>query len=121
MAPQYPDLARRMKIAGAVKIEAVADPGGKVAGVTTVSGSHGFSACAGYLAPMEVRAGNRRQQRARVYPSGSASVSAVWNLSPRTPAHRRRLFLSRAPEIAPFSQRLSPLSRPISEDASYLP
>jgi TonB family protein len=39
VAPIYPDIARRMKISGAVKIEATVDPDGKVSEAKTVSGN----------------------------------------------------------------------------------
>jgi len=39
-APVYPEIARRMKIGGAVRIEATADAQGKVTDVKTVSGNH---------------------------------------------------------------------------------
>jgi TonB family protein len=37
--PIYPELAKRMKIAGIVKVEATVDADGKVTGVKTLSGS----------------------------------------------------------------------------------
>lgn len=37
--PVYPDLAKRMKITGIVKIEATVDPDGKVTGVKSLSGN----------------------------------------------------------------------------------
>jgi len=37
--PIYPEIARRMKVAGAVSIEATVDAGGKVSDVKTVAGS----------------------------------------------------------------------------------
>jgi TonB family protein len=39
VAPIYPDLARRMNVSGAVKIEATVDAGGKVTNVKAVAGS----------------------------------------------------------------------------------
>ena len=39
VAPVYPELAKRMKITGQVKIEATVDADGKVTAVKTVSGS----------------------------------------------------------------------------------
>jgi len=40
VAPQYPELAKRMKIAGAVKLEVKVDAEGKVLSVKTVEGNH---------------------------------------------------------------------------------
>jgi len=37
--PVYPELAKRMKISGVVKVEATVDPDGKVTGVKTLSGN----------------------------------------------------------------------------------
>ena len=37
--PVYPELAKRMKITGVVKVEATVDPDGKVTGVKTLSGN----------------------------------------------------------------------------------
>ena len=39
VAPIYPEVARRMKIAGAVNIQATVDAGGKVSDVKTVAGN----------------------------------------------------------------------------------
>jgi TonB family protein len=39
VAPVYPELAKRMKITGAVKIEATVDADGKVTGVKTLEGN----------------------------------------------------------------------------------
>jgi TonB family protein len=39
VAPVYPEIARRMKIAGEVKVEATVDPEGKVTGAKAVSGN----------------------------------------------------------------------------------
>lgn len=39
VAPVYPELAKRMKISGQVKVEATVDAEGKVTAVKTVSGS----------------------------------------------------------------------------------
>src|SRR5271166_3474247 len=39
VAPIYPEIARRMHIAGAVSIEATVDPEGKVSNAKTVSGN----------------------------------------------------------------------------------
>jgi len=36
--PVYPELAKRMKITGVVKVEATVDPDGKVTGVKVISG-----------------------------------------------------------------------------------
>jgi TonB family protein len=44
--PVYPEIARRMKITGIVKISATVDPDGKVTDVKTVSGNHMLSAAA---------------------------------------------------------------------------
>jgi TonB family protein len=38
--PVYPEIARRMRIAGAVKLEATVDADGKVKDVKTISGNH---------------------------------------------------------------------------------
>jgi TonB family protein len=46
VAPVYPEIARRMKIAGVVRIEATVDPQGKVKEVKTVSGNHMLSVAA---------------------------------------------------------------------------
>jgi TonB family protein len=40
VAPVYPEIARRMKIGGAVKIEATVDAQGKVTEVKAFSGNH---------------------------------------------------------------------------------
>lgn len=37
--PVYPELAKRMKISGVVKVEAIVDPDGKVTGVKSLSGN----------------------------------------------------------------------------------
>jgi TonB family protein len=37
--PVYPELAKRMKITGVVKVEATVDPDGKVTGVKVISGN----------------------------------------------------------------------------------
>jgi TonB family protein len=44
--PVYPELAKRMKIGGVVKIEATVDADGKVTDVKTLSGSHTLSPAA---------------------------------------------------------------------------
>ncbi|MGA2049962.1 MAG: energy transducer TonB [Terracidiphilus sp.] len=46
VAPVYPELAKRMKISGMVKVEATVDAEGKVTAVKTVSGSRALSAAA---------------------------------------------------------------------------
>jgi TonB family protein len=46
VAPTYPELARRMKISGLVKLEATVDADGKVTSVKTVSGSKALSQAA---------------------------------------------------------------------------
>jgi TonB family protein len=46
VAPVYPEIAKRMKIAGVVRIEATVDPEGKVTGVKTVAGNHMLSVVA---------------------------------------------------------------------------
>jgi TonB family protein len=38
--PIYPELAKRMRISGLVKVEATVDPDGKVKAVKTLSGNH---------------------------------------------------------------------------------
>jgi TonB family protein len=40
VAPVYPEIAKRMRIAGAVKLEAQVDAQGKVTDVKTISGNH---------------------------------------------------------------------------------
>jgi TonB family protein len=40
VSPVYPELAKRMKIEGAVKLEVTVDAEGKVTDVKTVSGNH---------------------------------------------------------------------------------
>ena len=39
MAPQYPDLARRMQISGTVKLEATVSPNGRVKSTRVIGGS----------------------------------------------------------------------------------
>jgi TonB family protein len=46
VAPVYPELAKRMKIGGVIKIEATVDPGGAVVDTKTVSGNHMLSVAA---------------------------------------------------------------------------
>jgi TonB family protein len=46
VSPVYPEIAKRMKIAGPVKIEATVDAGGKVTGVKTLSGNSMLSQAA---------------------------------------------------------------------------
>ena len=46
VAPVYPEIAKRMKIGGAVRIEATVDAQGKVTDVKTVSGNHMLAAAA---------------------------------------------------------------------------
>jgi TonB family protein len=46
VAPVYPEIARRMKVAGVVRLEATVDPQGKVKEVKTVSGNHMLSVAA---------------------------------------------------------------------------
>jgi TonB family protein len=46
VAPVYPEIAKRMKITGVVKIEASVDADGKVTDVKTLSGSHTLSPAA---------------------------------------------------------------------------
>jgi TonB family protein len=46
VAPVYPELAKRMKIGGVIKIEATVDPGGAVVDTKTVSGNHMLSTAA---------------------------------------------------------------------------
>jgi TonB family protein len=43
VAPVYPEIAKRLKISGVVKIEATVDATGKVTNVKTVSGNHMLS------------------------------------------------------------------------------
>ena len=40
VAPVYPELAKRMRITGVVRVEATVDPAGKVTAVKSLSGSH---------------------------------------------------------------------------------
>ncbi|HKF50373.1 MAG TPA: energy transducer TonB [Terracidiphilus sp.] len=44
--PTYPELAKRMKISGPVKLEATVDPDGKVKDVKTISGNRALSVAA---------------------------------------------------------------------------
>jgi TonB family protein len=46
VAPIYPELAKRMRITGLVKVEASVDADGKVTAVKTVSGNHSLSSAA---------------------------------------------------------------------------
>jgi TonB family protein len=46
VAPVYPEIAKRMKIAGAVKVEATVDPEGKVTDAKAVSGNRILSTAA---------------------------------------------------------------------------
>jgi TonB family protein len=46
IAPVYPELAKRMKISGAVKVEAVVDADGKVTAVKSLSGNRMLEAAA---------------------------------------------------------------------------
>jgi TonB family protein len=46
VAPVYPEIARRMKIEGMVRIEATVDPQGKVKDVKTLTGNHMLSIAA---------------------------------------------------------------------------
>jgi TonB family protein len=46
VAPVYPELAKRMKITGEVKVEATVDPDGKVTDVKAISGSKTLSPAA---------------------------------------------------------------------------
>jgi TonB family protein len=46
VAPAYPELAKRMRISGVVKLEATVDADGKVTAVKTLSGSHVLSPAA---------------------------------------------------------------------------
>jgi TonB family protein len=43
VAPVYPELAKRLKISGLVKVEATVDADGKVTAVKTLTGSHALS------------------------------------------------------------------------------
>jgi TonB family protein len=43
VAPVYPEIAKRLKISGVVKVEATVDAAGKVVNVKTVSGNHMLS------------------------------------------------------------------------------
>jgi TonB family protein len=46
VAPVYPELAKRLKVGGSIKIEATVDPDGKVVDTKTVSGNHILSTAA---------------------------------------------------------------------------
>ena len=46
VAPVYPELAKRMRISGVVKVEVTVDPDGKVTDVKTLSGSPALSLAA---------------------------------------------------------------------------
>jgi TonB family protein len=46
VAPVYPEIAKRLKIVGAVKIEATVDPEGKVTNAKTVSGNRALATAA---------------------------------------------------------------------------
>ena len=46
VAPVYPELAKRMRISGIVKVEATVDQDGKVTAVKTMSGNHVLSPAA---------------------------------------------------------------------------
>ena len=46
VAPVYPELAKRMRITGVVRVEATVDPTGKVTAVKSLSGSHVLSPAA---------------------------------------------------------------------------
>jgi TonB family protein len=46
VAPVYPELAKRMKIGGVIRIEATVDPEGTVVDTKTVSGNHMLSVAA---------------------------------------------------------------------------
>jgi TonB family protein len=46
VAPVYPELAKRMRITGLVKLEATVDAEGKVTAVKTLSGNHALSTAA---------------------------------------------------------------------------
>jgi TonB family protein len=46
VSPVYPEIAKRLRITGAVRVEAVVDPEGKVSDVKTVSGNHMLSSAA---------------------------------------------------------------------------
>ena len=43
VAPVYPELAKRLRISGLVKVEATVDTDGKVTAVKTLTGSHALS------------------------------------------------------------------------------
>ncbi|MGB6194159.1 MAG: energy transducer TonB [Terracidiphilus sp.] len=46
VAPVYPEVARRLKVGGVVKLEATVDPAGKVKDVRTLSGARILSVAA---------------------------------------------------------------------------
>lgn len=46
VAPVYPEIAKRLKIAGVVKVEVTVDAAGKVKDVKTLSGNHMLSVAA---------------------------------------------------------------------------
>ena len=43
IAPVYPEIARRLRIEGVVKVEATVDPDGEVSDVRTISGNHALA------------------------------------------------------------------------------
>jgi TonB family protein len=46
VAPVYPEIAKRLKISGVVRLEVTVDADGRVSGVKTVSGNHMLSPAA---------------------------------------------------------------------------
>jgi TonB family protein len=46
VAPVYPELAKRLRVGGIIRIEATVDPGGAVVETKTVSGNHMLSVAA---------------------------------------------------------------------------
>ncbi len=71
VAPVYPEIAKRMRIAGAVKLEAQVDAQGKVTDVKTISGNH----------MLAVAAEDAVRQWKFVPGAGDASVAVEINFS----------------------------------------
>ena len=71
VSPIYPEIAKRMKIAGAVKLEAIVDAQGKVTDVKTISGNH----------MLAVAAEDAVRQWKFVPGSGNTSVNVEINFS----------------------------------------
>ncbi|MFZ1015106.1 MAG: TonB family protein [Terracidiphilus sp.] len=74
VSPVYPEVAKRMRISGVVKLEASVDPDGKVTDVKTVSGNHMLGLRRRCSAQMEVRLGVRGIDRRFGYQVRPAAV-----------------------------------------------